>query len=68
MPHGVKCTVASCTYYAPGNNCAAEAIKVEIDQHAAINLKTEIGEIGGEVHQDRAARSSETCCLTFKRK
>ncbi|WCK55805.1 DUF1540 domain-containing protein [Aneurinibacillus sp. Ricciae_BoGa-3] len=68
MPQGVKCTVASCTYYAPGNNCAADAIKVEIDKHAAINLNTEIGEIAGEVHQDRAIHSRETCCLTFKKK
>ncbi|WP_047153593.1 DUF1540 domain-containing protein [Aneurinibacillus tyrosinisolvens] len=67
MPE-VKCSVANCTYWAQGNNCAAEAIMVDIDQHANANFKEEIGEIGYEVdtdHKDNASNSSQTCCHTF---
>ncbi|WP_153944813.1 DUF1540 domain-containing protein, partial [Acinetobacter baumannii] len=46
MPQGVKCSVSNCVYYAQGNNCAAEAIMVDIDPRAHVNYKEEIGEIG----------------------
>jgi len=67
VPQGVKCSVANCTYYAEGNNCAAEVIMVEIDRKANTNYKEEIGEIGVSTdRKEQASYSSETCCHTFK--
>ncbi len=69
MPQGVKCSVSNCVYYAQGNNCAAEAIMVDIDPRANVNYKEEIGEIGVSTSdKEKASYSSETCCHTFKAK
>lgn len=65
MPN-VKCSVANCEYWAKGNNCAAEAIMVEIDQHA--NRNVEFANEDFSSHQDSAKNTSNTCCHTFEPK
>jgi hypothetical protein len=64
----VKCSVANCTFYAEGNNCAAPAIMVEVDRHA--NYSEEFAQDLGiqTEHKDSASDSAETCCRTFKPK
>ncbi|MFD2370898.1 DUF1540 domain-containing protein [Brevibacillus sp. GCM10020057] len=66
MP-AVKCSVANCEYWADGNRCSADEIMVEIDAHANAGYKTEFASENNN-HQDRATKSSETCCLTFRPK
>ncbi|TDF96717.1 DUF1540 domain-containing protein [Paenibacillus piri] len=63
----VKCSVANCEYWAQGNNCSANSIAIDIDQHAKADLSAEFAEdLGG--HQDRASSAANTCCHTFKAK
>ena len=69
MPKGVSCTVANCSFWKEGNNCAASEIQIEIDQHSSVNLNEEFADDElGATHQDSAEQSSATCCLTFKPK
>ncbi|SMO49818.1 DUF1540 domain-containing protein [Melghirimyces algeriensis] len=68
MPE-VKCSVSNCTYWETGNNCGADAIMVDIDEHAEREYDETIGgEPVDTVHQDTADHSAETCCHTFKPK
>lgn len=68
MPE-VKCSVANCAYWAEGNSCNADAIMIEIDQHADKKFDAEFaGESFDSEHQDTASKSSATCCHTFKLK
>ncbi|PTX64929.1 uncharacterized protein DUF1540 [Melghirimyces profundicolus] len=66
----VKCSVANCSYWEPGNNCGADAIMVDIDEHADREYEETIGgEAVDTQHQDYSAKdSAETCCHTFKPK
>ncbi|HEX7056958.1 MAG TPA: DUF1540 domain-containing protein [Bacilli bacterium] len=62
----VACSVANCEYWSPGNNCRADAIMIDIDQHANANYKEEFA--GEPEHQDVAESVSHTCCHTFKKR
>lgn len=65
----VKCSVSNCSYWDKGNNCNADAIMIEIDQHANKKFDTEFaGESFDSEHRDIATTSSLTCCHTFKKK
>ncbi len=66
----VKCSVSNCFFWEEGNNCGADAIMVEVDQHAKRQFNEEIGgELVSTDHQDKTARhSADTCCHTFKPK
>ncbi|MGG4143155.1 DUF1540 domain-containing protein [Paenibacillus algorifonticola] len=67
MPKGVSCSVSNCTFWSEGNNCAADSIAIDIDQHASSDYGSEFAaEELGLQHQDQAAQSSATCCHTFK--
>jgi hypothetical protein len=69
MPKGVTCSVSNCAFWGQGNQCGAEAINIEIDQHAHVELSTEFADEGlGVNHKDSAKESSATCCHTFKPK
>ena len=69
MPKGVSCSVANCSFWKEGNNCGANAINIEIDQHAGAHFNEEFaGDDLGLYHQDQAEQSKATCCLTFKPK
>ncbi|MCC3372824.1 DUF1540 domain-containing protein [Cohnella sp. REN36] len=68
MPSGVACSVSNCAFWGEGNRCAAQEIAIEIDAHARTNLNEEFAEETFESHQDRAANSKGTCCLTFRPK
>ncbi|MFC7370361.1 DUF1540 domain-containing protein [Fictibacillus iocasae] len=69
MPE-VKCNVANCTYWAEGNNCAADAILVEIDKHAgqSFDMSAEGELTNSSAHKDSAHNAEETCCHTFRPK
>lgn len=69
MPQ-VKCSVSNCTYWGQGNQCEADMIMVEIDQHSHKKLDAEFAnEFEYDTHHHDNARSSrETCCHTFKSK
>jgi hypothetical protein len=66
----VKCNVANCSFWGEGNNCQADSILVEIDEHA--DNHADIDESGNlsnsTAHEDAAEHSAETCCHTFKPK
>lgn len=63
----VKCSVANCEYWSTGNNCGADAIMIEVDQHAKADFNAEFaGESFDTEHQDTALNASVTCCHTFK--
>ncbi|WP_349407841.1 DUF1540 domain-containing protein [Pseudalkalibacillus sp. SCS-8] len=66
----VKCNVANCTYWGEGNNCQADAILVEIDQHANEDYDMSVTSSIAEeaLHRDQARHSAETCCHTFRPK
>jgi hypothetical protein len=66
----VKCAVSNCSYWAQGNNCQAETIMIEIDQHAKADFHAEFGdEFGYDTkHKDNAKNVANTCCHTFKAK
>ncbi|GLX69143.1 DUF1540 domain-containing protein [Paenibacillus glycanilyticus] len=67
MPTGVTCSVSNCAFWKEGNNCNANAISIDIDQHADFNAEFAADELGLN-HQDQATESSATCCHTFKPK
>lgn len=65
----VKCSVANCEYWAQGNNCNANTIMIDVDQHAKADYKAEFaGEAFGQGHKDTAAGVANTCCHTFTAK
>lgn len=66
----VKCNVSNCEYWADGNQCAADAILVEIDSHASNDYQMTAtgGLIGMAAHMDEAQEAAETCCHTFEPK
>ncbi len=67
MPQ-VKCSVADCVYWTSGNNCHADTIMIEIDQHAKAGYNEEFAEEPYDSHhQDHASIVSNTCCQTFKK-
>ncbi|GGH26585.1 DUF1540 domain-containing protein [Paenibacillus segetis] len=73
MPNGnkpiVKCSVSNCTYWGEHNLCQADAIMIDIDQHANKQYNAEFaGESFDSDHQDKAGTSSATCCHTFRPK
>ncbi|MCS7463447.1 DUF1540 domain-containing protein [Paenibacillus doosanensis] len=63
----VKCSVSNCTFWAEGNNCAANSIMIEVDEHAHADFSSEFAE-DFQGHQDKAADVRSTCCHTFKPK
>ncbi|MCM3627296.1 DUF1540 domain-containing protein [Paenibacillus glycanilyticus] len=67
MPKGVTCSVSNCTFWKEGNNCNADAITVDIDQHGNFSEEFANDELG-LYHEDQATESSATCCHTFKPK
>jgi hypothetical protein len=67
MPNGVACSVSSCSFWDSGNRCGAKEIVIEVDAHANKRWNEEFSE-EFEGHQDLAATSSVTCCLTFQPK
>lgn len=69
MPKGVSCSVANCAFWEEGNNCAANAIQIDVDQHSSPSFQEEFASDDlGLQHQDHAAQSAATCCYTFKPK
>ncbi|WP_410514487.1 DUF1540 domain-containing protein [Paenibacillus sp. BR2-3] len=66
----VNCSVSNCSYWGERNVCRADEIIIEIDKHVGSRFKEEYAEemTVGNNHQDKAASSSATCCLTFKPK
>jgi hypothetical protein len=65
----VKCNVSNCSFWGEGNNCQADSILVEVDDHA----NNDVQGVGGMVtnsalHEDVAQAPAETCCHTFKAK
>ncbi|WP_424766211.1 DUF1540 domain-containing protein [Paenibacillus sp. sgz302251] len=69
MPKGVSCSVANCGFWKEGNNCSADEINIEIDQHAGAHFNEEFaGDHLGLFHEDEAEQSAATCCQTFKPK
>jgi hypothetical protein len=63
----VKCSVANCEYWAAGNNCSANSIAIDVDQHAKADFSSEFAEdFNG--HKDQASNAANTCCHTFKAK
>ncbi|MEF3304656.1 DUF1540 domain-containing protein [Paenibacillus sp. GYB003] len=65
----VKCSVSNCTFWGDNNTCHADAIMIDIDNHANASYDEEFaGESFDSDHQDRARTSSSTCCHTFKPK
>ncbi|WP_245628027.1 DUF1540 domain-containing protein [Shouchella shacheensis] len=62
----VKCNVANCTFWKSGNRCGADEILVEIDAHAHIDFDTEASSELSVKHEDKAKKSAETCCHTFR--
>lgn len=66
MPQ-VKCSVSNCHYWKEDNECGADAIMIEIDEHAHMNFDAEFGgESFDTEHRDAAKDTSNTCCHTFK--
>ncbi|AQS55450.1 MAG: DUF1540 domain-containing protein [Novibacillus thermophilus] len=66
MPE-VYCSVANCFFWAEGNKCDADAIMVEVNEHADHRFNEEVGgEMVHTSHQDYAKHSRDTCCHTFK--
>jgi hypothetical protein len=65
----VKCSVSDCNYWNQGNNCGADVIMIEIDEHADAKFNEEFaGETFDTKHQDTAMISSNTCCHTYEPK
>lgn len=66
MPQ-VKCSVSNCKHWVSENNCQADLIMIEIDQHAGMKFNEEFAGEGFDTkHQDKATKSSGTCCHTFE--
>ncbi|MEN1988741.1 MULTISPECIES: DUF1540 domain-containing protein [Paenibacillus] len=65
----VKCSVSNCHFWGENNFCHADAIMIDIDQHARSHYAEEFaGEMFDSEHQDQASTSSATCCHTFRPK
>ena len=65
----VNCTVANCVFHTQGNICGADKIQVDMDHHANKNSNTEFAtEFDAHHVKEKASRSSQTCCKTFKPK
>ncbi|MCF6137934.1 DUF1540 domain-containing protein [Pseudalkalibacillus berkeleyi] len=66
----VKCNVANCVYWGEGNNCQADSILVEVDQHANedYDMSASGNLIEDALHKDQARHNAETCCHTFRSK
>jgi hypothetical protein len=65
----VKCSVSNCSYWTEGNECGADLIMIEVDEHADAKFNEEYaGESFDSNHRDVANDSSNTCCHTFKPK
>ena len=65
----VKCSVSNCEYWETNNNCGADLIMIDIDEHAASQYDAEFaGENFDSEHRDQVSDSSNTCCYTFKPK
>ncbi len=63
----VECSVSNCHYWEKNNLCGADAIMIDIDEHAQKAFDTEFAEeMVRNEHQDRAERASNTCCHTFR--
>lgn len=62
----VKCSVANCVFWDEGNNCAAEMILIDINEHADTDFDGEFAVEDFVDHQDEAMMSSGTCCHTFE--
>lgn len=61
----VRCTVSNCFFHKKGNLCGAE--KIMIDTDSTRNAKTEFAS-EFDFTKERAAKSQDTCCKTFKPK
>lgn len=68
MMPAVKCAVANCEYWTQGNNCHADTIMIEVDQHANASYNEEFAseESFDTTHHDTATKAANTCCHTFK--
>jgi hypothetical protein len=65
----VKCSVSNCSYWGQGNNCQADVIMIEVDEHANANFNAEFaGESFDSNHKDKAGNTANTCCHTFEAK
>lgn len=42
----VMCSVSNCTYWKEGNQCGADAIMIDIDEHMDAEYNAEFAEIG----------------------
>ncbi len=63
----VKCSVANCSFHGDNNDCHADAIMIDIAQHANEHFDQEIGTIEvDEKHIDYAKSRVDTLCHTFK--
>lgn len=63
------CSVSNCTYWKEGNQCGADAIMIDIDEHMDAEYNAEFaGETFDTEHKDAAADASNTCCHTFEPK
>lgn len=63
----VSCSISNCTFYAKGNICDAEKIKIDMDNQSKYD--TEFSqELDYESRTEVANQSSDTCCKTFKPK
>jgi hypothetical protein len=63
----VKCSVSNCVYWKQDNQCAADLIMIDVDEHANADYSSEFaGESFDLSHQDKANSVSSTCCHTFK--
>ncbi|WP_135546792.1 DUF1540 domain-containing protein [Paenibacillus cymbidii] len=68
MP-AVKCSVANCSFWAEGNECSANSIQIDIDEHAkATSGDAEFASDFGSSHEDQASSVAGTCCHTFQPK
>ncbi len=65
----VNCSVSNCHYWEKNNLCGAEAIMIDIDEHAQMKFDTEFAdEDAYREHHDDAMRAASTCCHTFRLK
>ncbi|MNI02627.1 hypothetical protein D3C73_555100 [compost metagenome] len=68
MMPAVKCSVANCTHWVQGNNCNADTILIDIDQHANAKYDAEFANDFDADHKDAANKAANTCCHTFELK
>lgn len=67
MP-AVKCSVANCSFWVEGNECSANSILIDVDQHAKAKYDPEFASELGAGHEDTASGVAKTCCHTFQPK